>query len=305
VSGRTVRLDRVFLALIAPAASTASVQAYHTLTASSITFTGSSNFVTSGGFGPNQVSAILGLAAFVTCFWLLAGKPTMPLKLTLFALVLLFGVQSALTFSRGGLYGAGGALLCSVACLLKDPRRRMAFLTIAPALALLTSFVILPALDDFTEGALSARFRKTGVTHRDEIAMADIRIWEEHPLFGIGPGMAKYARGLALGEAAAHTEVSRLLSEHGMFGMTALFFLLGIAKRNVAIASGEVSKALVLGGTAWTFLFMLANGMRLAAPALAFGICSARWYETRTAARWRVLTRALSPAAIPAEMVSK
>src|SRR3989475_9311704 len=41
------------------------------------------------------------------------------------ALALLFATQSAMTFSRGGLYSAGGAVIAGSWYLLRDPRARM------------------------------------------------------------------------------------------------------------------------------------------------------------------------------------
>ena len=301
VTGRLVRLDRVLLAIMAPAASTALITAYRTVTATSIRFGGNSNFTTSGGFGPNQVAAVLGLATFVTSFWLVAGKPRLPARFVLIVLLLMYAVQSAMTYSRGGLYGAAGALIFASIYLLRDAKQRTTLLVTVPAICLLIGFVVLPQLDEFTDGTLSARFRQTRLTHRDDIIAGDLRVWAENPIFGVGPGMAKYARALSF-TAAAHTEISRLLSEHGAFGVIALLLLLAIAKNNLAAASTTSAKAFVLGATAWCFLFMLANGMRLAAPAFVFALGCATWSTGRVRTQWRVVTSPSSPRAIPVEI---
>jgi hypothetical protein len=299
VSGQLVRLDRVFLALIAPATSTAFVTAYRTVTAPTIQFGGNSNFATSGGFGPNQVAAVLGLAVFLCCFWVLYGNPRMSVRLVLISLLLFFGVQSAMTFSRGGLYGAGGAILLSCVYLFKVGRQRLTPIIALAALGLLITFVVLPRLDEFTAGRLSARFRQTRLTHRDAIIEADLRVWGEHPIFGVGPGVAKYARGLSIGAPAAHTEISRLLSEHGLFGLAALVLLIMMARKNLLLSGSPQGRALVLGVTGWAFLFMLANGMRLAAPAMVFAIASARWEGIKQPRRWRVVSRPTIASAMP------
>src|SRR6185503_7010767 len=116
--------------------------------------------------------------------------PRMSVRLVLISLLLFFGVQSAMTFSRGGLYGAAGAILLSCLYLFKGGRQRVKPLIALAALALLITFVVLPQLDEFTGGRLSARFRQTRLTHRDAIIEADLRVWAEHPIFGVGPGVA-------------------------------------------------------------------------------------------------------------------
>ena len=115
---------RTLLSLLAPLLGVAVVTLFGTVTTEDLVFTRGSNFATSGGFGPNQVSSVLGLGGLLIVLCLLAGKANKWLKASLFALLLLFIVQSAMTFSRGGLYNAGGALLAASVYLLRDSRTR-------------------------------------------------------------------------------------------------------------------------------------------------------------------------------------
>jgi O-antigen ligase len=112
--------------------------------------------------------------------------------------------------------------------------------------------------------------------------MADIEIWRDNPLFGVGPGMAKGMRGLYYSRAgtnSAHTEFTRLLSEHGLLGVSALLLLLWMGARNLLRARTTKGKALVGSMMAWSCLYMLNAAMRLVAPAFTFGLMFATFSE--------------------------
>src|SRR5690606_11953405 len=99
-----------------------------------------------------------------------------------------------------------------------------------------------------------------------------LQVWAEHPLFGVGPGVAVEARKPLIGPAAAHTELTRLPAEHGIFGVVALFLLLLMAVRNIKRAQTPANKGIVAALIIWVFFFMLNSAIRLAAPAFLFGL---------------------------------
>ncbi|HEX8217926.1 MAG TPA: O-antigen ligase family protein [Chloroflexia bacterium] len=268
----TEQLQRLFLVAIGPIVGIATIALYSTFTAVSIRWSDESNFVTSGGFGPNQVSNALGLGALLAFVFIRQGKVSRFLQALMFAAVLVFGTLSALTFSRSGLYNAGAA---AAVLLLFSIRDRAALVRVGlslVALFLLVDNFILPNLQEFTGGAILTRFQDTGLTHRQEIAEADLQVWMHNPLFGVGPGMAKEARALFLDPVAAHTEVTRLLAEHGFFGLIAFLLLLVMSYQNYRRAQGTAQKGFVAAMVVWTMLFMLNSAMRLVAPALIFGL---------------------------------
>ena len=123
---------------------------------------------------------------------------------------------------------------------------------------------------------------------------ADVQIWRENPIFGVGPGMGADLRGRSGGHMASHTEFTRLLSEHGLFGIGALLMLLGIGVRTFLCAEGAGGKALTISLLASSFLFMSANGMRLVAPSLTFGLACATVLEDKRLIR-RVRRRSRVP----------
>src|SRR5205085_12507641 len=63
------QLHRILLALICPIIGIAVIALKGIVTAKDLVFINDSNFATSGGYGPNQVSAILGLGPIAALFW--------------------------------------------------------------------------------------------------------------------------------------------------------------------------------------------------------------------------------------------
>lgn len=268
-----------FLALIGPALGIASIAVYVLLTTTNIQFNGESNFATSGDYGPNQVSSILGLGALFAFFLLMDKSLNARLRWVMFGIMVWLGSQSAFTFSRGGLYNAGFAVLLAVLFLLRERRSRLQLLVVAALVFALANYLLLPTFDSFTAGAFGTRFSDTTLSGRDQIALADLNLWLENPVFGVGPGRADLLRvGSHLAEAA-HTEYSRLLSEHGVFGLVALLLLITMAIRNFFNARTAWEQALTAALIGWSAIYMAGAAMRLAAPALllslAFASCRA------------------------------
>jgi hypothetical protein len=271
-----VRLSRAQLrtmlhSAIGPIVGIASVTLFVILTTTSLTFTDDSNIVSSGGFGPNQVSSVLGLGALLA-FISVLDNPDWKARGLLFGVMVFLAVQSALTFSRGGLYNAVGGILVASLFLLRDARSRIRLLLVAGLLLFVGNSFILPALNEVTGGALLHRFQDTDLTHRDEIALHELGVWAQYPFFGIGPGQA-YTSGIP----PAHTEFTRLLAEHGMLGFAAMLLLIGVAVRNIRRANTIKSKALVASLLAWGFLFMLNAAMRVVAPSFIIGLTFAQF----------------------------
>lgn len=263
-------IQRICLIAVGPLIGIASIAFFAVYTTEKIRFTGNSNFVTSGGFGPNQVSAALGLGAVFALLFLVLGKTSRGLKLFMLAAMIFMSIQSALTFSRGGLYNFIGASILASIYLARDPRTRLRLLVIVVIVFVLGSFVILPRLDSFTGGKIGKRFSSTNTTSRLAIAMDDLHVWGEHPLLGVGPGGSK-----SEDVDTAHTEFVRLPAEHGALGFIALLLLIYAAVKNVRKAKTVKAKAITICLIGWSFLFMLNAAMRTVAPAFVFGLACA------------------------------
>jgi O-antigen ligase len=263
-------LQRIFLVAIGPIIGIATVTFFGIYSAKEISFTGSSNFATSGGFGPNQVSSALGLGALFALLLLLLSKRNQTLKIFLLLAMLLLAVQSALTFSRGGLYNVGGAIAIASVYFLRDSRTRRTLFFLVVTIVLVGSFVILPRLDKFTGGALEARFANTNTTNRSDIALEELYLFLNYPVLGVGPGGSKFAH-----VSTAHTEFARMPAEHGIPGLISLILLLIAAAEAIKKAKSSKSKAIAVSLVVWSFLYMLNAAMRLVAPSFVFGLAFA------------------------------
>lgn len=262
-------LLQILLAFIGPALAIAVITLVATSTATDLVFTDESNTVTSGGFGPNQVSVILGLASVFALLVTINRKADSVTKATSACLVLLFAVESVMTFSRGGIYSASLALLAGAPFLVADKTARKILMVVGGAIAIVAITTVLPRLDEFTGGKLGERFRDTQTTHRGDLIANDLKVWADHPILGVGPGMIK---GFREGPAyVGHTEYTRLLAEHGVFGLLALIALGLMALRGVMTRDnpgGRLYRAVFL---AWALASMLHVDMRLAALGFIFG----------------------------------
>lgn len=264
---------RFLIALILPLLSAMMAAMFYTVSAEEIYFTSESNFTTSGGFGPNQVSAMLGLGLFASVAGIILFKKGSLFSIYFGVLALAFATQCMLTFSRGGMYNALGGIAAMLMFGSRDIGSALRRFVPALILAGLFIFFIYPVLDNFTGGQLQERFEDTGTTHRAEIAESDYAIFLENPLFGIGVGSSyNYRERFLSHKAISHTEFARMISEHGGLGLFALVCMFFMILANLKRANSVAGKAFVAGSIGWSVLFMMNTGMRLSAPSLMWGL---------------------------------
>jgi hypothetical protein len=277
IQASSIDLEMAVFALLAPIVGVLTICSVATLTAGSIQFYAESNYVTSGGFGPNQVSAVLGLGALLSL--LVAFQHARPwMRWTFFGLSGAFLVQGVLTFSRGGVLNAVICIGFLCIHLVRQPRVRAMVLGMLVVFTFLGTLVIFPRLNEWTGGALEERYATTTGGLRKTIMEEELDIWRENPLMGVGPGMSKYYRADLLGfEVASHTEFTRLLSEHGTLGFLALLVLVGVAANAYLRAPTALEKAWVSAFSSWTFIEMSHSAMRIAVISLLFGLAMIQW----------------------------
>jgi len=267
---------RCLVAMLAPIAGVATLTLFG-LRTTGVQFGASSSFDASGGFGPNQVAAVLALG-MVLCFLFLTGrKGGLVWKGILLGLIVWFGIQAALTLSRSGLYYSVAAMLAGTAFLVADVRRFVLVLVLGLALLGLGRFVIAPRLDAFTGGALETRFARTDLSGRGDLMEGDLMVFLHHPVLGVGVGLAREARSEAVGKSAkSHTEFTRLLSEHGLLGAAALVLMLVMSTRAVMFQAPGWPRAFSASLVAFAFIFMTGSGMRLAIPSFLLAFAGVR-----------------------------
>lgn len=267
------QLQKAFIVFLGPVAGVASIAGMSVYSAREMfKHETESSFAGSGGFGPNQVSGLLGMGAVIALFYLLENKNKKIVRGIMFFLGLLFATQSALTFSRGGLYCAAGALFFLILNMVQNKKSRNRIVSSLVLVLLAANFIALPALTKFTGGAIVERFKDTSATGRESIFQDDISIWLKNPILGVGPGESTFRREKYGRDIVAHSEISRLLSEHGIFGLISLILLVVMAASAYRRAKHPTSKALVTSMVVWTILNMLTAAMRIGLGSFVYGL---------------------------------
>jgi hypothetical protein len=269
----TVRIS-IWCAL-APIAGVAAITARETfLSGRVIAFTTESNFETSGGFGPNQVSTALSFGAL--CLLVLAVRERkIPLLVLEIGLGLAFGAQAALTFSRGGVLSLGIGVAAAVALTLPRIVSGVRLLLLTTAVVALTVGLVLPRLMSFTNGELGLRYSDSSQSNREVIAAADLQLFRAHPLGGVGAGRSPNVRVTSdpsVAHAAPHNEFTRTLAEHGVAGVGALVVLAAIVLLAWKRASPGNDRAATVALSAWMLSIMWHAATRVSTVGLALGV---------------------------------
>ncbi|WDF62856.1 O-antigen ligase family protein [Flavobacterium sp. KACC 22763] len=240
-----------------------------------------SNFETSGGFGPNQVSTILGLGIFVFFSQLVLFSKTKKEIILNTILLIAVSYRGIATFSRGGVITGVVMILCVLLLLFSfsnDRGRRkiaLVFLLVGVLGIGIFSYASLQTYGliekRYANQDAKGRIKKDRLGGREAVIDTDLKLFVDNPILGIGVGMGKEIRKESLGQAvAAHSEISRLLSEHGLFGIFSFLILL-FAPFAVYINNREHIYFFSF------FLFWLLTinhaAMRIAAPAFVYALC--------------------------------
>jgi hypothetical protein len=268
------QMTRLFIYIIGPILGIAALAVSSTLAAGAIQFSNGSNFEASGGFGPNQVSAVLGLGVAISFLYLIVARSAMTVKVPVFLALAVCAIQGVLTFSRTGLYLAAATVGIASWYLIRlsEIRRTLSVVMVVGAVAAV--FLVVPWLTQFTGGEIGTRWTDTSSTGRDDLFFDDIGIWRQNWALGVGPGNVDRSRQVLTGKMA-HTEFSRLAAEHGMFGIASFLVLLAVANANLRRRRDPMSKGIAAALIAWSFLYMTVSAMRMVAPAFLFGLASA------------------------------
>ena len=205
-----------------------------------IEFKLSANFETSGGAATNQVSTIFGLGMFLCIYFWYKKINFSGVRYLDFTLGIAFFAQGLLTFSRGGMIVS---ILAIVVLILLDTKK----MKIRNFILLIFSFVIIiftfDYIDEITGGKLLLRYQgetdgtynhgaeknlKKMTSGRTLILDEDLKLWVKHPIFGVGIGVSRHIRGGTDRKISSHLEFSRLLAEHGIFGLIYFIALIRI-----------------------------------------------------------------------------
>ena len=239
-----------------------------------------SNFETSGGFGPNQVSTILGLGVFIFFVQLVLNSKSKLLQFINAGLVLFFAFRGIVTFSRGGIVTA----LVMISMLLIVLYLRVSIKN-KPKLAfiIILSFIAGVGVWGYsslqTKGLINKRFsnedalgrkKESNLGGREILMETELKMFIDNPILGVGVGRSKGIREKETGiDLASHDEITRLLAEHGSLGLIDLLILLFTPLIFLVNSRGNI---LALSFFCFFLLTINHAAMRLAAPAFVYSL---------------------------------
>lgn len=239
----------------------------------------SANYAASGGYGPNQISTVMGLGAFllITRLFVIKNKTINLIDLGLLAMM---SYRAMATFSRGGVFTA---LICAAAFIIvlyyKENSRGKTWMrfklgVLGAALFFIWSFTAVQTsgllVNRYTNKDAAGRLKADITTGRAELFLTELEGFYTNPVLGVGVGKAKELRGFRTGiETASHNEISRLLSEHGMLGVIAVLILIFVP---LLFWLKFKNNYYFLAFVAFWFLTINHSAMRIALPAFVYGL---------------------------------
>ncbi len=239
----------------------------------------SGNYAATGGYGPNQISSVLGLGAFLLVTRLFTVKHKL-INIIDLVLLGLMGYRAVITFSRGGVFTA---LICIVAFLViyyykqgkkEQGKNNFKLILLGASVLLIWTFSSIQTFglieNRYENRTAGGELKDDITTGRVELVTTELLAFYKHPFIGIGVGKGKEYRGETLGvEIASHNEISRLLSEHGLLGLFALLILIFVP---ILFWTKFKNNYYFLAFMAFWFLTINHSAMRIALPALVYGL---------------------------------
>jgi hypothetical protein len=245
-----------------------------------------SNFETSGGFGPNQVSTILGLGIFVFFVQLLLNSKNTLLQLVNGGFVLVFAFRGIVTFSRGGVFTAIVMIILFMAVLYFQ-----ANFNTKPKIGLIIIIALVAGLGVWgyssiqTGGLIDKRYanedalgrkKQSQLSGREVLIESEFQMFLDNPFLGVGVGKNKELRKQQTGiDLASHNEITRMLAEHGSFGLVDLVILFFTP---LFLFINNRQNILALSFLAFWLLTINHAAMRLAAPAFVYALSLLKVY---------------------------
>lgn len=274
-------LTALYLMLL-PLISILSFLYFRTPSIEEMVFGTSANFAATAGFGPNQVSTVMGLGIFiVTVFVILKVKIINYLTIDLLLLVY-FVFRGLLTFSRGGMITGLVAIIIFTFFYIVYQEKSFNYVIKYLLVGGVFAFSIWLYTSNVTGGMIENRYagKNARGIKKEDISSGRIGIFKtqlenfyENPIFGIGVGSGKYARiedhnGIA---SASHNEVSRLLEEHGSIGILILLILFIEPITNMYY-SNNFQRAFLIPFFLFWFLTINHSAMRIAFPGFIYAL---------------------------------
>ncbi|WP_083644827.1 O-antigen ligase family protein [Christiangramia flava] len=271
--------QRVLLMMLMPLVAQMMYLYFYTPSMDDVRISLSGNYAATGGFGPNQISSVLGLGVFLLCTRLFSIRDRLINTIDMLLLIMM-GYRALITFSRGGVLTA---IVCVVCFLIffyyKQDAKRIEgtnirifamgalFLVVWFFSSMKTSGLI---FNRYTNRNAAGELKEDITTGRVEIIETELTAFYHHPITGIGVGKGREYRKEHLGIGInTHNEISRLLSEHGILGIVALCILIFVP---IVFWFKFQNNYYFLAFVAFWFLTINHSAMRIAQPAFVYGL---------------------------------
>ncbi|MCG9793876.1 O-antigen ligase family protein [Flavobacterium algicola] len=239
-----------------------------------------STYATSGGFGPNQVATYLGLGMFIFFSRVILESKSKIIVVINLIIAFNFFYRGMVTFSRGGMITG---LLMIVILLLSlyfkangTGKIKLGLIIIIIGTVMLGAW----SYTSFQTGGLinkryanqdaAGREKENQFTGREMIALSEIDMFLDNPLFGVGVGKGVEIRKEKSGIfVLSHDEITRMMAEHGLLGIFGLLILI-VTPMALYLEKGFNLYLLCL----LSFWFLTINhaAMRTAVSAFVYGL---------------------------------
>ena len=273
-----MNISNVFKSLLLPIISLLGLIFIRAPKMQNLSFSSEANFEMSAGFGPNQVSTLLGVTLIVISLSRMFNLKIFPRQIyEYFLLTISIGV-ALLTFARGGVIAP--VIAIAISYFLGGLRYKV------QSKGIIYIIIVLFGLSYFssniTKGMIDARYaalfkyfnpQENVLTGRLKIVAIDFQIFRDNFLMGVGPG-AGFQKRLEYGYGsgvAAHSEFSRMLAEHGMFGLISLMSLLILSYKEFRKRT-DYNKVILCCMSIFGILTMSHSAFRIALPGYIYGL---------------------------------
>ena len=244
-----------------------------------LTGTGS-NTELSGGFGPNQVSTVLGLGMFIFFSRLLLVSRSKLIFIANLVVALMISYRGLVTFSRGGMLTGLIMILFLLYFVYINSKSQGKLKLFYFFGFLFLVFLVVWSYTSFqTDGLIEKRYanqdakgrvKSSQLTGREDIAAQEFDIFLDHPFFGAGVARATEIRtGINGFRSLSHNEISRLMSEHGSLGIMALLLLFATP---IILYLGNKQNIYIFCFLFFWLLTINHAAMRIAAPAFVYSL---------------------------------
>ncbi|NNT70738.1 O-antigen ligase family protein [Flavobacterium sp. IMCC34852] len=232
----------------------------------------------SGDYAPNQMATTLGLGMFVFFLRFFLSSASVGMLLLNGLLFCFIYYRGLLTFSRGGMITAMAMVVILVIFILINYKKhipvklKLVFVSLAfPLIFVLgscqTNGLLFKRYNNQNPSGLYKSYETEG---RNDIALDEIKQFQKNPIVGVGVGKTKETRSLKQGSSiSTHNEITRMLAEHGLFGIAGILILLFTP---LFLFLKDKKNVYLLCLFAFWLLTINHTGMRVAAPSFIYAL---------------------------------